>query len=131
MNDYTYSSEVFFNELLRISTGFIWKNPVLATKNESADQVVYVEQYILARQNRLTFHIVDQFAEEVLQSLGLTEEEVTRCMDDRDEIPIPLRDICLQRQIEWIIANYDEPNNYYRMLHGLPDKEDTDFFYNV
>ena len=60
MNDYTYSSEVFFNELLRISTGFIWKNPVLATKNESADQVVYVEQYILARQNRLTFHIVDQ-----------------------------------------------------------------------
>lgn len=131
MADYTYSSEVFFNELLRISTGFVWKNPALATQNESPDQVVYVEQYILARQGRLTFHMVDQFAEEVLQSLGLSEEDVTRCMDDRDEVPVPLRDICVERQVEWIISNYDEPNNYYRMLHGLPNKEDTDFFYNT
>lgn len=131
MVDYTYSSEVFFNELLRISTGFVWKNPALATQNESPDQVVYVEQYILARQGRLTFHMVDQFAEEVLQSLGLSEEDVTRCMDDRDEVPVPLRDICVERQVEWIISNYDEPNNYYRMLHGLPNKEDTDFFYNT
>ena len=67
MNDYTYSSEVFFNELLRISTGFIWKNPFLATKNESADQVVYFEHDIFARQNRLTFNIVYKFAEEVIQ----------------------------------------------------------------
>lgn len=129
--DYTYSSELFFDELLRISSSIVWKNPTLALKNEDPEDVVNVEQYILARQGRLTFTTVHRFAEDVLRSFNMKDEEIIRCMDDRYQIPVNIRNTCVERQMEWQIKNYVEQNNYYRMLNGLPDKEDTSFFYNT
>jgi len=131
--DYTFSSELFFEELLRISTDLVWKDPIKAIANEVHDRLPYVEQYILARQGRLTFELVEQFDEEVLYSLGLAEEYVDACMDDSSYIPVELRDLAVERETEYMINNYDEPNDYYRQLHGLPDVSDTedDWFYNT
>lgn len=128
--DYTFSSELFFDELLRISSSIVWKNPTLALQNEDKDELVTVEQYILARQGRLTFSTVQRFAEDVLKSFKMTDEEIVNCMDDKYQIPVNIRNECVVRQMEWQIENYVERNNYYRMLNGLPDIEDTNFFYN-
>lgn len=129
--DYTFSSELFFDELLRISSSIVWKNPTVALQNEDPDELVTVEQYILARQGRLTFSAVHRFAEDVLRSFKMTDVEIVNCMDDKYQIPENIRDKCVERQTEWQIENYVEMNNYYRMLNGLPDKEDTTFFYNT
>lgn len=128
--NYNFSSEIFFEELLRISSNLVWKNPTLAVAYENEEYAVNVEQYILARQGRLTFSSVFQFAEEVLRSFNLSDELIVQCLDNPFAIPEEIRDKCVQRQAEWIIDNYEEQNNYFRMLNGLPDKEDTDFLYN-
>lgn len=129
--DYTFSSELFFEELMRISKDLVWKNPTKALAHEDEEYSIEVEQYILSIQNRLVFSIVYQFSEEVLRSFGLSDELVVKYMNDKDEIPIENRDVYTKRQMEWNIQNYVEHNNYYRMLHGLPDEEDKDYYYNT
>ena len=131
--DYTFASELFFEELLRISSTIVWKDPVRALGEEVQARLPYVEQFILSRQGRLTFPLVEQFHEEVLYSLGLNEEDVNACMDNHNNIPIELRDLAVERETEYMVNYYDEPNNYYRQLHGLPDTSDTeeDWFYNT
>lgn len=129
--DYSYSSDLFFDELLRLSSDIVWKNPGLAIKLENQDDRIDVEQYILARQNRLDFESIFQFSEEVLRSFKLSDEEIVLYMDNKYEIPERVRDIYTKKQIAWTIENYVEKNNYFRMLNGLPDIEDTDYFYNT
>lgn len=131
--DYSFATELFFEELLRISSGFIWKDPYESQINESPEFIVEVEQYILSRQGRLSFPIVEQFADEVLQSLGFDAIQTGQMMDDRENIPEAFRDIAVKRQMEYTISHYVERNNYYRRLNGQPDYEDKpeDFFYNT
>ena len=131
MSNYTSSSELFFTELMRISTDIVWKNPTLAKKYEDSSQSVYVEQYILARQGKLTFDLIFSFDYDVLIASGLTEKQAADGSEVSYEIPESKRDICTANQIKRILESYDEPNNYYRMLNGLPDKGDTDFVYNT
>lgn len=133
MADYTFSSEIFFDELLRISSNIIWKNPMRTISGEMSENSIYVEQYILSRQGRLTFSLVEQFSEDVLLSLGLDNELIASCMDNSYNIPVTLRELAVERQMEYNINNYEERNNYYRMLNGLPDIEETEneWFYNT
>ena len=133
MSDYSFSSELFFEELLNLTNGIVWKNYEKALEYEASVDTVYVEQYILSRQGRLTFDLVEQFSEEVLRSLGLTSEEVVSCMDNRNNIPVLLRGEAVTRQMAYNIQTYREPNNYYRMLNGLPNIEESasNWFYNT
>lgn len=129
--DYTFSSELFFEELMRISKDLVWKNPSKALACEDEEYSIEVEQYILSVQNRLVFSVVYQFSEEVLRSFGLSDELVVLYMNDKNEIPVENRDAYTKRQMEWNIKTYVEHNNYYRMLHGLPDEEDQEYYYNT
>lgn len=133
MADYSFSSELFFEELLNLTNGIVWKNHEKALEYEVSVDMVYVEQYILSRQRRLTFDLVEQFSEDVLRSLGLSSREVVSCMDNRNNIPVNLRSEAVNRQMEYNIKNYNEPNNYYRMLNGLPNIEEgpDKWFYNT
>lgn len=129
--DYSSSSDLFFDELLRVSSSIVWKNPTLALRYESDDEAIEIEQYTLARQGRLTFNTIHEFSEDVLRSLNLSEEMVVNCQDDSSQIPSRLRNRAVELQAQWQLDHYVEKNNYYRMLHGLPDVEDTSFFYNT
>lgn len=131
MADYTYASEIVLGELLRISSGVIWKNPKKALAGESLDDSIMVEQYNLARQGRLTFDMIYTFNESVLMDCGMSEEDAERGADDPSYIPESIRPMVAEKQQAYTLETYDEPNNYYRMLNGLPDKEDTDYFYNT
>ena len=42
--NYSGSSELFFDELLRISSSIVWKNPTLALQYEKEDNTIEVEQ---------------------------------------------------------------------------------------
>lgn len=129
--NYSNSSDLFFDELLRVSSSIVWKNPTLALQYENEEYSIEVEQYILARQGRLTFDTVHEFAEDVLRAVQLSEEEIINCQDDASQIPVHLRNRVMELQVEWQLENYEEKNNYYRMLNGLPDLEDRSFFYNT
>lgn len=131
MNSYNHASELFFSELLRISSDIVWKNSALAKQNEDPAESVYIDQYRLARQGKLTFDLIFSFEYSVLIESGLTQEQAENGSEMSSEIPVEKRDICTKKQIEYVLRTYNEPNNYYRMLNGLPDIGDTDFIYNT
>lgn len=131
MADYTYSSEVVLSELLRISKNFIWKNPTLALEGEAGVNSIEVEQYNLAVQGKLTFDLVYAFDKEALMNAGFPEEEAIVLTDTPSAIPEDRREYCAQKETEWLLENYVEKNDYYRMLNGLPNIGDTDFIYNT
>lgn len=131
MYDYTHSSDLVLSELLEISKNIIWKNPKLVSENESNVDSIEVEQYKLAVQGNLTFNLVYHFDKEALLMAGLTDEEAESGEQNPMLIPIDKREVCAKSQSNYIISHYVEKNNYYRMLNGLPDLEDTEFYYNT
>lgn len=131
MSKYNVSSEILLNELLRISTNFIWKNPDKVNLYEGNVDSIEVEQYILAVQGHLTFDLIHKFDEEVFLSMGINEQYAIAYANNKYGIPEDLKDTCTKKQISYIIENYEERNNYYRMLAGLPNLEDDEFLYNT
>jgi len=116
---------------MKISTGIIWKNQTEANANEDPQYAIEVEQFISAKKGILNFDLIQSFDYNVLISAGLTAEQAKLCVENKFLIPKNYRNICTSLQINHIINNYVEHNNYYRMLNGLPDINDTDFLYNT
>lgn len=131
MADYSYSSDVVLSELMRISKDFIWKNPSEALKYEDSANSIEVEQYNLAVQGKLIFDLVYKFDKEALMNAGFSESDAEILTDSPMAIPEDKRELCAQKETEWLLKHYEEKNNYYRMLNGLPDIEDTEFLYNT
>lgn len=126
-----YSSDKFMEELMRISANFIWKNPELALKGESGVSSIEVEQYILAVRGTLTFDLIHKFEPSVLVKFGYSEDEAERMQYSPGQIPQAIRNAVTDAHVEYLKKHYVEKNNYYRMLNGLPDLEDTDFIFNT
>lgn len=143
----TYSNEVFKQYVLKLSTNLVWKNQALANASESSD--VYdryrSEIFLLANQGRLVFSVVRSFPRVVLQNVfGASEDLIERYASDKNMIPVNERDLVVTEYqnalrskntdtgnyaywdtttSKWVEI-YHEPNNYYRMLMGLPDTDD-------
>lgn len=130
MSNYNTSSEILLNELLRISTNFIWKNPDQVSLYEGNVDSIEVEQYLLAVQGKLTFDLIHKFDEEVFLAMGISEQHAIEYSNNQYAIPLDIRDACTKNQISYILDTYEERNNYYRMLTGLPDLEDDEYLYN-
>ena len=134
------SASTFFSELMRISTDIVWKNQMLANRYEDQDNYTNSEIFMSAYRDILTFDSVYQFDYDVLLSAGLSTEQALAGMDFKESIPLAYRDLCVDKYIDYILnknsntgryTDYIEKNNYYRMLHGLPDNDDTEYFYNT
>ena len=103
-----YSSDRFMEELMRISSNFIWKNPELALNGDENVSSIEVEQYILAVRGTLTFELIHKFDIDVLTKFGFTEDEAKRIQYSPYTIPESLRPAIEAAQIEYIQKNYKE-----------------------
>lgn len=132
-SDYSSATDVFFSEVLNLSEGIVWKNPYKVLQFEQNVDLVKVEYYILSRQDRLTFEVVDQFDRSVLEAIGVPEEDIDLCLADSNYIPEILRAEAVKKQQEFYISTYVEKNDYYRMLNGLPniDEPEDEFVFNT
>lgn len=127
--NYNLSSNIFLQELMNMANSIVWKNPLRAIEEEPSDIYIEVDMYKAAYDGILTFESIYQFEYDVLIRCGIDPELAERCVDDKYNIPLSKRDLCTSQQIKSLIENYEEQNNYYRMLYGLPDMDDTDFLY--
>jgi len=131
----------FFSELMKVSTDIVWKNKSLADIYEKNNpNYIEVEMFINAKRDMLTFESIYQFDYDVLISAELTPSQAYAGMDKKSTIPTQYRQLCAKKYMEKLTMidsttgkylNYNEYNNYYRMLYGLPDIEDTEYIYNV
>ena len=148
-----YSNEIFRQYLLQLSTGLVWKNRARAIALESKDpmQRYRTELFMVASQGLLEFDIIRSFPRVVLRNLGFSGDEIECYATNKNLIPEEMRDTAVAEYQTALTSKnpftgnlaykdrsdnswtsvYTEENNYYRMLMGMPDLDDTDYVYNT
>lgn len=112
-------------ELQDIIKTIIVKKNYMAERQETIEMKQNADQYIAAVNKMDVFYTYPKYSKYALEKAGLYEE---RYLNDKTTIPLEKRDEVLIYQREYVITTYEEPNNYYRSLAGLPDVGDESIY---
>jgi hypothetical protein len=123
--------DTLYQDMKSIISSIVIKYEKSAKSNETAESLKNSDRYIASVTKLDTFNSYSNFDKQIILDSGITHdlalaEEYSK---NKNKIPNNLRNAVLLKQREYIINNYEEKNNYYRMLIGLPDLEDEDFIY--
>lgn len=122
-----YADIVVYNaKLLGINT--VLKMKDVADQNETEESLKNADLYIACIENTAIWELFDEFPEEVLRQSGLTGQSLINAIIDKENIPHNMRQTVLDNAKQYTIDNYNELNNYYRMLQGLPPVGYTDVY---
>lgn len=102
-----------------------------AKKYETAETRRNWDYYYLAVHKYDKFETHKTYEVDVILNSGITTSETLARMYNSDKYLIPenQRYAVLEAKRKQIIENFEEKNNYYRRLLGLPNIEDTQFIY--
>lgn len=135
MNKNSLATRSFTSQLQSIASGIIWKDLSEANKYESFEESESVDYYMAACSGMIDFESIRQFSfQDLSDGLGLSDELILKYMEDKNNIPESYRTPLINKYRKRIIDNYEEKNEYYRMLNGLPPNEDIKrgvVFYNT
>lgn len=83
------------------------------------------DAFVIASQMKDNFETYYHYDKKIISEVLNTVEDdkIQYYYDHRSEIPLRHRDMMVEKQRAKIISEYEEKNNYYRMLNGLPDYE--------
>lgn len=111
--------------------------PRMVTKSDNLAHTFYnldderkADMYVAASLEKDSIYTYSNYSD-VLSSavLGFTLDEISKYKDDITSLPKSKQQILVRLKRASIISSYIEKNNYYRMINGQPDIEDTDFVY--
>lgn len=119
----------FVRQLKEVISSLVVKRNKVASKYETLDIQREAERYVMAKDGVATYDSFVNFDYEVYKALGIPDQLIAAYTADKSKIPYGLRDTLVSQECTFIIANYVEKNNYYRMLAGLPDYDDKDYVY--
>lgn len=117
--DHPLMDEMVFN-LNNIMNNIVLKNEERALNNETERSLNESSTYMSILQDHITYETFP-FTKDILTAYGYTPLQVTNYLGDRYRVPEIERVQLLDFACEYYIQNYEETNNYYRMLMGLPD----------
>ncbi len=144
----SYTNETFKSYLMTLSKDIVWKNSSLANSYESNTDPYLTEIFLTANRGVLNFDVVRAFPRAVLRKVGIPDAQIDLYAADKNKIPESLRNtVVAEYQTALCSTNpatgrlgyetadgwvsvYDEQNDYYRNLNGLPGINDTDYIYN-
>ena len=130
-----------YDDISKILDSLVIKYSYNAEMYETLDIRKYADQYLDALAQTDTFFIYDFQTNEYIDALTqmnpdftLTNEmlnQIHAWQASPKDVPKQLQKLLMEAKREEIVSSYNEKNNYYRMLHGYPDIEETkkDFFY--
>ena len=88
------------------------------------------DRYLAALLSKDVFMMYDDYTVEDYQNAGLTDSDlIMEYVNNRFVVPKEVQSKVLKVRREREITGYVEENNYYRMLNGYPDVEDTEYLY--
>jgi hypothetical protein len=119
-----------YSEVMGLAASVIVKREDLATANETLESFRLFDRYErLLTSNTielLDFHPLDlDIVEDIVGDRYTAYEYVKNYM----LVPESIKYQIIAKHIERYRDNYEDSNNYYRQLSGLPDLEDKDFIY--
>ena len=145
----SYTNEAFKSYLMQLSKDIVWKNSSLAKLYESNTDPYLVEIFVTANRGVLNFDVIRAFPRAVLRKIGIPEINIDQCASDKNQIPENMRSYAVQEYQEALchinpvtgrlgyetpdgwVSIYEEQNDYYRMLNGLPGINEKEFVYNT
>lgn len=126
-SDNPYADIIVYNAKI-LGIGTVLKMKDVADANETAESVKNSAMYIACMENTAIWDLFPYFSESVLRKSGLTGQALADALIDKETIPNEYRvDVLENAKIEYI-ETYEELNNYYRMLYGLPPLGYTDVY---
>ena len=101
-----------------------------ANKYETVAYTKAFDYYYLAINKLDSFSSYPSYSEEALRAAGINvDKEVMEYLADKSKIPEYIRNKVVEAQRFITIRDFEEKNDYYRQYIGLPNLDDTDFFY--
>jgi len=117
-----------YSDILLMLERIVVKRDDLAYENETAETARAFDLYLSCLNGSRYFYNFKNFDIDILQKY-LDPAAVNECYYDSNKIPEEYRESIVEDQSNRVINNFEEKNNYYRMLMGLPNVEDTQWIY--
>lgn len=126
--DHPLMDEICYNCKL-ILKSIVIKNDVLALSKETETSLADAETYFLQKEiGNIDFNTFN-FTKEIYMAYGYSENQAKGFLNDRYSVPEADRDDLTEFANEYFRENFEEQNNYYRMLMGLPPYNSGEEYY--
>lgn len=131
--DYLNPMASTYDSIIKILKSLTIKYNYIAEANETDESQLAADEYLDAVEGKTSFDSYIDYTYEDMISVGITDYDIMSqaVTGDTSVIPEQYRQQLYEIRIAKIINNYEEKNNYYRMLNGLPDLDEspTHYFY--
>ena len=117
-----------YNDLLLMINRLVVKRADLAREAETTESARDFELYYACLRGSRYFYNFSKFDVDILEKY-MSPTEVSDCYYHPNHIPENLRDRIVEEQSQRVVQNYEEHNEYYRMLAGLPPLNDYQWIY--
>lgn len=114
----------FKKYLTTIVPEIVFKSVTQANDNETSTSRLAGDQYVEAKLNTGNFDTIasETIPLEILHKVGIYDEYVIKMIkENKYIIPDRLHKTVWELHRQYVIDSYEEQNNYYRMLYGLPN----------
>lgn len=119
-----------YDDIKKVVSSCVIKYENIARAHETIESKREFDYYYIASQKLDTFDSYPSFPVHVLENAGVMDvSKLYIYANDKQMIPKQLRQRVLEENRNSIIDTYEEKNDYYRTLIGLPKNDDTDFVY--
>ena len=119
MDEIVYQTKIILKNI-------ILKNETTANENETEESITESDYFIACKNGSMEISFFP-FTVQWLLDYGYDIYEATVYASDWRQIPEEDRDALMEYSINRYINEYEEKNNYYRMLSGLPAYNTTEY----
>lgn len=120
--------KTLYNDILLMLNRLVVKRSDLAREAETVETVKAFELYYACLNGSRCFYNFQKFDVDILEKY-LDPISVSRCYYDPNLIPNEYRESIVEDQSKRVVETYEEQNEYYRMLSGLPRVDDHRWIY--
>lgn len=125
--DYHFLKSTYDN-LLYIIKNITIKRADLARANATTESYAAWDMYMAAVKGDTNFYNYLWIPEEAIDKTNIPENLKPQCKENKEAIPEEYRAAVIANTIPLVISQYQELNEYYRMLNGLPTVGDSVFY---
>lgn len=117
-----------YNNIMTIAKSIVIKRDDLAKANETLESLRSYDEYIACLKGEQDINNIVTLRASILAKY-VSPDIIGSCLRDRRNIPKDVLSLVIKDHINYVIEHYEEQNEYYRMLSGLPSKDDYDLIF--
>ena len=120
--------KTLYSDIILMLRNLVVKRQDYARENETADSIRAFDLYYACLTGSRYFYNFQKFDVDILEKY-LDPISVSQCYYDPNLIPEEYRDAIVNDQAVRVVETYEEKNEYYRMLAGMPPLSATQWIY--